>query len=78
MSWEFGKVELDDRVRAKRHLVNDSRRAETSRGNATEITSTRASVKRDTKDISVSYTLADRELLHESELKRRSDLVAIL
>ena len=77
MSLEFGRAELDDRLRAERHLRNESRRDETGRGSATESASTRASAKRDAEHRSGKLSLTDRDLLQGRELKRRSDLVAI-
>ena len=49
MSREFGRTELDDRLRAKRHLRKENRRDDTGRGSATESTSTRDSAKSDAK-----------------------------
>ena len=69
--------EEDDRLRAKRHLRNDSRRDKTGRVNAEESASTsspKASAKRDAELRNGSYTLTGWEL-HERELKLRSDLI---
>ena len=47
MSMEFGRAELDDRMRAKHHLYNERRRYETGRESAMESVSIRTSAKRD-------------------------------
>ena len=47
MSLEFGRAELNDRMRAKHHLHNERRRYETGRESATESASMRTSAKRD-------------------------------
>ena len=47
MNRKFGRAELDDRLKVKCHLRNESRRDGTGRGSATESASTRASAKRD-------------------------------
>ena len=77
MSLEFGRDELDNLQRAKRHLREESRRDETGRGSATESASTRASAKRDAEHRSGSKILTDRELLHEREFRRRFDVLAV-
>ena len=58
----------DDRLRAKLHLLKESRRDNTDRERAREgaSTSTSTSTKRDA-DLGVEVTLTDREL-HEREL----------
>ena len=77
MSREFGRSELDDRLRTTHYLRNESRKNETVCGSATESASTRASAKRGAEHRIGSYILKHRELLYERELKRRFDMVAI-
>ena len=48
MKMEFGRAELDDQLRAKRHLRRESKSDETGRGSAPESACTRASAKGDT------------------------------
>ena len=43
----FGRAELEDRLRANRHLRKDSRSDENGRGSATDGACTRASARRD-------------------------------
>ena len=76
MTREFRRVEVDNRLRVKQYLRNESRRDKTERGSATESASTRASAKRDAEHSSGNYTLTDRKLLYERKSKRRFDLVA--
>ena len=47
MNRKFGRATLDDRLKVKCHLRNESRRDGTGGGSATESASTRASAKRD-------------------------------
>ena len=67
MSLEFGRAEIEDRPRAKRHQRKESRSDETGRGSATESAYTKASAKRDAEHRIRSSTLTGRELLHERE-----------
>ena len=52
MGREFRRAELDDRLRAKRHLRNESTSDDTGSGSATDRASNGVSAKRDTEHMS--------------------------
>ena len=49
MSLEFGRAELDDRLREKCHLRKESKNDETGRGSAIKSVCTKASAKKNAK-----------------------------
>ena len=76
MSREFGRAELDDRLRVKRHLQNESRRDVAGQRSLGEREQVSEPAPRGTLSRSGSYTLTLREL-HERKLKLPSDLVTV-